>query len=242
MSRPLKDFQKEQFGNFIEHVLSAWGVGKKQLTALEEPLKQIHKRYLGLACISTIIGERSARGVYIDGVAEASHLSMVLSIKGLENPACVLLRQSVELVLKHIFFSTHPVEFGWADSQEGYKELTFQKLIEYIGRTEELQRLEQGNQVCVRLNECFGVLSRYVHVHSRGFIGYKTVGRKNEAKIEIVTKLNERTREIWPVLTAILVVYFPKKYLKANVLEQRVIRSGITKDLLGKVDRYLIDC
>jgi hypothetical protein len=241
MSRIRTNFYREQYSNFKEYVVSVWAVKKTELTPLEEYLKQIHRRYLSLACASTIIGQKAARRIHIEVVPEACHLSIVLAIKGLENPACVLLRQSIELVLKHIFFFTHPVEFGWANSREGYKELTFQKLIEYLDRTEELQKLEKGSEIRDRLNELFNILSRYVHVHSKKFIGYNIASRTYKPKVETIIKFNQRTREIWPLLTAILIVYFPKQYLRASDLERKIIRDGINRDLKTAVDKYLID-
>ena len=63
---------------------------------------------------------------------EAGQLTLIMGMKGLENTWCVLLRQSIELALKHIYFASHPVEYQWALSREDYRDLTFQSLLELV--------------------------------------------------------------------------------------------------------------
>jgi len=237
MSRTLSQFLRDDYINFRDQLVSIWAVDGQQLKRLEDELKPIHKRYLALACIATIVGYRAKRSEYLEGVVEASYLCLVLSVKGLENPACVLLRQSIELVLKHIYFSSHPVEYEWACTREDYRDLTFQKLIEYLGRTKECQNFK--GDICVKLNEWFGVLSRHVHVHSGSFMGYSTIGSTYQPKREIIKKLSERTKEIWPLLTAILIVHFTRRYFKTNIIEQQLIKSTLPRKLRNQVDKYL---
>lgn len=241
MNRQLTQFYAKQYNYFRKQLVSSWGVNQQHVNGLDAQLKPIHKRYLSLACAATVIGYRTRRNEYIEGVVEASHLCVVLAVKGLENPSCVLLRQSMELVLKHIYFFTHPVEHEWARSREDYRGLTFQTLLEYLCRTEEFRKLELSHDIGIKLSEWFGVLSRHVHVHSKGFMGYSKVGSVYQPKSQIIKKLDDRTKETWPLLTAILLVHFPKRYIGAGGIEQRIIRYGLPKDLRTRVDRYLVD-
>ena len=120
MNRSQQQFYKEQFELFLNCLTAEWGVGRAFILKSEERLKAIQKRYLSLACAATIIGNRSTRNEYSIGLIESSNLAMVLASKGVENTAGVLLRQTIEHTYKHIFFSTHPVEYSWAQNRNNF--------------------------------------------------------------------------------------------------------------------------
>lgn len=235
----LQRFLRDEYAHFRDHLASAWAVGSKDLEALDASMKPLHKRYLALACAATVVARRTKRNEYAEGVVEASHLALVLAAKGLENPSSVLLRQCIELVLKHIYFASHPVEHSWASAREDYRDLSFQKLLEYVRRTDECRRWLPDEGVCQRLDYWFSALSRHVHVQSKGFMGYSKVGSAHRPCLETVRRFDERTKELWPLLTLLLVVYFPRQYLRASVQEGKVITGSLPKDLRGIVSRFL---
>jgi len=239
MNRILNQFVEKQYSEFKKEVISGWALDGGDFDKFDAELKPIFKRYLSLACIATLVGRGKRRNEYIQSVIEASQLSLVLAMKGYENPCCVLLRQCIELVLKHVYFSTHPVEYEWVTSHEGYRDLTFQKLLDFWVITEEYRKLDTDKYVYDTLSDWFGVLSRHVHVHSRGFMGYGQVGFRYRVKVNGIKKLNERTREIWPLLTIILIAQFPKCYYGATPLEKRVIRNFLPVKFRERIDQYL---
>ncbi len=239
MSKPLDEFVKIRYSEFSEAVVDNWGIDKKELLKVEGEFKQIFKRYLSLGCIATLVGERRSRNEYVESLIEASQLCLVLGLKGLENGCCVILRQSIELVLKHIYFSTHPVEYEWVTFHEGYRDLTFQKLLDFWIITAEYRTLDPDKTIYTWVNEWFGVLSRHVHVHSKKFIGYKQVSVRHQIDITGLRKLNDRTKEIWPLLTIILAGQFPKSFFNASVVEKRLIRNFLPKKFKDKLDTCL---
>lgn len=241
MKRQIERFYREQYVIFRESLINKWAVRQKYLDDLDPKMKPIHKRYMALACLATVMGHNTKRNEYIEGVVEVSHLSLILATKGLENPSCVLLRQSIELVLKHIYFSTHPIEYGWASSREDYRELSFQNLLDYLSRTDEFRNLYKSKDIYTKINEWFGVLSRHVHVHSKGFLGYSKIESAYKPKSIIIDNLNLNTKNIWPLLMIVLIVNNPTKYCEATILEQQIIRSGLTSDLRSHLDKYLYD-
>jgi hypothetical protein len=229
MTRTLPAFLSDEYNRFRSLAINEWNVDEGYLASIEHLLKPIHKRYLSLACAATIAGYRAQRNEYAEGIVEVGNLCLVLTLKGLENPSCVLLRQSIELVLKHIFFSSHPTEYQWAQSRVDYKDLTFQGLVEYIGRTDEYRSLGDSHDICNKIGEWYGVLSRYVHVHSRGFMRYSRSGtgyRPTEAHIK---KLEERTKGVWPCLIVLLTIFHIERFRKASLIEQRLIKQGLPK-------------
>jgi hypothetical protein len=239
MSKTLAKFLEEEYDKFRGHVASRWAIDKGYLDQFDSELKPLHKRFLSVACAATVAGNRAKRNEYVEGAIEAGHLCMVLALKGLENSSCVLLRQSIELILKHIYFSKHPVEYEWVTSHEGYRDLTFQKVLDYLLITPEHEGIESDNYVRDRLNNWFGQLSRYVHVHSGPFIGYTRIGSGYIPNREMLKKLNERTREIWPLLTAMLIAYFPKRYFASSALEKKLMRNSLPKEIKRRIDKYL---
>ncbi len=179
------------------------------------------------------------RNEYIYGLIEAGYLSIILTLKGVENPSCVLLRQSIELVLKHIYFSNHPVEYEWAQSREGFRDITFQYLIEYLGRCDERKNLDPSNNICDLLNEWYGKLSRYVHIHNKGFMSYSKIGSAFRPYDEVVDQLVERPREIWPLLIALLIAFFPNRYARASATEKKFMVYALPANRKAEVNRYL---
>lgn len=239
MSKTLAKFFEEEYDKFRKHIAGHWAIDEKYLNQFDPELKPIHKRFLSVACAATVAGNKVKRNEYVEGAIEVGQLCMVLALKGLENPSCVLLRQSIELILKHIYFAKHPVEYEWVTSHEGYRDLTFQKLLDYLLITPEHEGIESDNYIRDRLNDWFGELSRYVHVHSGPFIGYRHIGSAYIPNREILKKLNERTREIWPLLTAMLIAYFPKRYFASSALERKLMRNCLSKEIRGRIDKYL---
>jgi len=137
VTRELARFYKQQFDEFRLDLIESWGVHELSLKPVQSNLVSVYRQYLGLACLTTILSQRAPRNDYVRAVPEVSYLSMILAVKGLENSASVLLRQSIELALKHVFFSSHPVEFDWSLRRPGYREISFQFLLDYLRKTEE---------------------------------------------------------------------------------------------------------
>lgn len=228
MSKTLANFYSEQFSRLEHDLQSNWGVDPAALKELSADLKGIHRKCLSLACIATVAGARAKRSEYIKEVVDTTYLAVVLAVKGLKNASNVLLRQSIELVLKHVYFMTHPVEYAWAASRDAYKDLTFQSLLSYMGRTEEYGALGQGNAIRDKLDQLFGELSRYVHVHSRKFLGYRKVGmRRGQGKLDL-KGLRRMSVQLWPTLILIVVSFSSQRYLRAAASEKRLIRNGLT--------------
>lgn len=227
MSRTLSLFLRQEYDRFCDVAIHDWNVDPDFLSSVSDEMKAMYRRYLSLACAATVAGYRRQRNEYAEGVVEGGILSLIMALKGLENPSCVLMRQSIELVLKHIYFWSHPTEYQWAKARVDYKDLTFQFLIEYVGRTDEYRGLSDSHAVCEKLAEWYGILSRYVHVHSRGFMHYSKSGSGYRPTREHVKKLRERVDNIWPCLILLLCIFEKKRFLKASHLEQQLIRNGL---------------
>jgi hypothetical protein len=197
------------------------------LAAVEAVLRTVHRRYLGLACFGTILSQGGARKDYIKGLSEVSYLALVLAAKGLENPSSVLLRQSIELVLKHVYFATHPVEFSWSSTRESYREITFQSLLEYMRKTDESARFPDSEMLLVELERQYHVLSRFVHMHSRMFIPYTSSRIVTAANPATLDAFQHRCLQLWPLLIALLLAHFPAKFIAANSNEKALIARSL---------------
>jgi hypothetical protein len=153
-----------------------------------------------------------------------------MAIKGLENPACVLLRQDIELVLRHVYFRTHPTEHAWASTRDDYRELSFRFLLGYLQRTDEYREVRDDNRLCSEIEQQYGNLSRHVHVHSPPFMVYNSARRDSVATKAQVEALDTRTRLVWPNLTFIIARFETVRFAKASTLEQTLIRKGFPPD------------
>jgi len=242
MTSPVTRFCTQDFQRLKDQLVRRWAVDPKDIAAVEPKLKVLHKSYLSLACTATIMGLRKKPNEHIQGVVECCYLCVVLATKGAENVCFVLLRQSLELVLKHLFFACHPVEYEWASTREGYRELGFAALVSFFSRTDECAGLDPDEWLRGRLKHWHAILSRYVHVHSRRFLGYSKVGSCFRPDQETVQRIAKAARELWGILAAVLVVYFPERYHRASGIEKRLIRQGMPKKVRGLMDRYLRTC
>ena len=238
MNEPLSAFVKQQYAAFRGKLKKSWSVDETNRHLVDSRLKPIHKKFLSLACAASAVGRRSKSRCYISGVTEAAYLSQCLAAKGIANPTAVLLRQSIELVLKFIYFSFHPIELHWASTRENYKDITFQYLLDFMKRTDEHKSFVKYCDISTSLDEIYGVLSRYVHVQSGPFIKYSPVPLKEEELIKVMRNFANHTERLWPLFNILIVLYFPERYHSAHDNERRLIMSSIPKDLKKRLHYY----
>jgi hypothetical protein len=238
VTRELSRFYKDRYTEFSVDLIQTWGIHEQKILALDAALRTIYRRYLALACLTAILSQAGQRKDYIKGVSEVSYLGVVLTMKGLENPSCVLLRQSIELVLKHIYFAYHAVEYHWLATRPGYRAISFQFLLDYLKSTDEYSIFPASSLLLNEIERQFGVLSRFVHMHSRSFIPY-TKTTLASANSTVVTSLEQRTKELWPLLMCLLIAHFPAKFLSANKNERSLIVGGLGTSWHNRVKDYL---
>lgn len=241
MSRILQKFYRNAYSEFEAELISEWAIDAIQLANIYNVVKSIIRRQLSLACAATIAGLRAPRDEYAGELVEASYLSMVLALKGLENCACVLVRQTIELSLKHIYFAKHPVEYGWVATREAYREPNFQDLVEYVKKTDEYQEFSKGSNfdLCVGIEEKFAVLSRYVHVQSKRFMSYKRMSIKRKVDGNILQRFDIMTAFLWPLLTIMLIIFFSDRFARSHEIEKRLIKNILSSEQKAALAVYI---
>jgi hypothetical protein len=233
MSRTLSQFQSSQYDLFVRDAASEWNIPIDFLERSRSKLFPIFKRYLSLACAATVSGHGAARNEYSQGVVEGAYLAMMLALKGLENPSCFIVRQVIELTLKHIYYQTHSVEHGWVQRNDSYKGFGFQQLIDYLGHTNEISSASIRKAVVEPIEEWYSKLSRYVHVHSGLFIGYKTNRDRRfrkavDRRLDTIAQISE---QLWPAITSLIIIFSPDRFASASLLERRLIRAKLGASL-----------
>ena len=241
MNRILQDFFQGAYSKLEADLVSNWAVDREQLTGFSDIVKGIAKRQLSLSCAATVSGLRSQRNEYAWGLIEASYLSMVVAVKGMENCACSLLRQTIELTLKHVYFATHPVEYGWALTRESYKALNFQGLLEYVKSTDEYREFSQCGESNLSevIEERFAVLSRHVHVQNKRFMSYRKMRTEQKVDEVLLRRVSGLTASLWPSLTAMLVIFFPDRFERAHEIEKKLIRNTFSHQVKQTLAGYL---
>ena len=239
MNNILSRYSNEQYAYFRGELEKKWGIAGSSLKSHDARLKGIYRRYLSLACAATIVGRKTRAREYLDGVIEVCYLAQVLAVKGLENPMFVLLRQSIELVLKYIFFMFHPVEFHWAATREGYRDINFQLLLEFVKQTEEHKEFSKFSNLAEEINKIYSIMSKHVHVLNRGFMRYNKIGSSFLPNATILKKFDATTKELWPILIKLMIIYFPDKYHNAQDIERKLIMNSFKKQARGFTHKYL---
>jgi hypothetical protein len=239
MTNELKAYIKSCFTEFSEDLKQGWGVPPDVIKAVDSQLRGLHKRYLGLAVLATVLGDGQPRADYVAAVPEVTHLSMVLILKGLENPAFVLMRQSIELILKHIYFAHHPVEHSWSAKRIGYREISFQFLLDYLRKTDEVQEFTGGAELLQAVELEFHILSRYVHVHSGAFIRFSHFSGHATPHLSSLKSYEERSKELWPKLFSLMFVCMPTAHLRASTMELQLVLASLPADVKAGMKGHL---
>jgi len=239
MTSSLAAFRAECFRQLERSLTYDWAIRRQLIGRVGPMLEHTHRTALGLCCAATILGARSPRGEFAMAVPEAAHLSLVLSLKGQGNAAHVLLRQTIELAMKHIYYANHPVEYTWVDDAEWARGLTFQKLLEYLRRTPEARALACGDRVCTEIGRWFGCLSRHVHVASRRHMRFAALTYRPSSCAAVFLEFARLAERVWPLLTVELVVHFADKFRAAGVLEQRLVVRSLPRWLRSVVAAHL---
>jgi hypothetical protein len=237
-SKTLIEIYEDEYSAFKTRLFDEWAVNVDKAPAIDEIAKRLHKHYLSIACSSRILGERSKRNEYILGIPEAAYVAMIVALRGMRNPASVLLRQCIELALKHVYFSSHPIEYEWTLCSIDYKELTFQFLIDYWTRTIQYKEIG-GASLYSKLQSEFSTLSRYVHVHSKKFMGYAAMPIDSSGTYDVVKTFSAASARVWPPLTMLLIANAPQKYLRASTTERRIIRNVLPAQIRVGLDNYI---
>lgn len=240
MSRELSGFLGREFNKTLKGLRTTWSVNPSVLIGCRSDLKRLHSSYLAMECLAGIVSGRRPRNEYIAAVGETSNLAIVLALKGLENPAVCLLRQSVELVLKDVYFTTHPTEYQWTQDSTAYKEVTAHFLFDYLHRVLDMVQLPESDDLCKTLNREYHILCRYVHVHSKDFLKYGPRRRSTAASsMAAFAKTKERALKLWPLLIVVLLACHIPEYLRSSIIERELIQHALPKELKVKIKLFL---
>jgi hypothetical protein len=230
----LKGFVNAEFVRFEKDLQANWHVAPALISARLADLKSIFRKYLALSCTAASMSDSASRPGYLSVVAETGYLSMVLALRGAQNTSMVLTRQTIELVLKHIYYAQHPVEHAWAQRRTGYREITFQFLIEYLRSMEELELLPKHDDVIAVLLDWYAKLSVHVHVHNARHLGFPEINSPPATTSASIDSLRAASDELWPVLVLLMRVFCDDQYLAMSEREKDLARSCFPSGLKGQ--------
>lgn len=239
MNKELQKFCRDQFLQFREHLFNQWGFQGQAFSGIESDLKSLHKQHLGLSTLCFALTDQNDRGVYLAAVPEATELAMILTAKGLCNSAYVLMRQCIELTLKHIYFSTHPVEFQWSQTREGYREIGFQFLLDYLRKTDELSHVTSEFDLIADIEGDFHRFSRYVHAHSPQFMAFVPLDQTPEKIAAQTASFAKQTRHLVSRLCFLLGLYFHQEINRAQANEVALIKNAVQGTLSHRFKQIL---
>lgn len=230
MKKLIKKALADQRIAFIEDLTTRWGIHQDVIAARSNEIRHIFDQFLSLSCAATVLSNNRPRATYLKALPEAAYLSMVMAFKGARNTCAVLNRQAIELVLKDIYFSTHPIEYNWTQKKTGYRELTFQSLIDYLKNMEECDLIPSGAEFVPPILDWYAKLSSHVHTHSAAHIGFPDIKQvlPTDVNIDVLRKVADG---LWPVLVFILCVFFQSEYCTAQSNEKDLIRDCFSKKL-----------
>ena len=228
MNKELTKFCDAQYREFESELRTSWGIEARTIGLISDKLKFAYRKYLSFATLCSVLSIDEERSSYIKSAPEAYLLSLVMIAKGLENPAHVLMRQSIEMSLKHIYFSTHPVEYNWSQTRINYREINFQFLLDYLRKTDDLDGFSTKEGMVQRLEEHFHVLSRYVHVHSIKFTTFSKSASIFSKKTKFLEGITNQLADLISLEIVILIGFFKDKFLSIPANEKSLIMNALT--------------
>lgn len=234
----LKQYQQNEYDVFCSILGKSWAVPSKSIptaTALRRSFYDV----LAYLCLAKHLG-RGVRSEYLTHSPEVALVGLGLASKGFLNPAAGCLRQCIELTYKHIYFRDHPVEYMWCRNRDGYREINFTYLEEFLRKTDEVRSFEHLRDSLDCVKGIYGELSRYVHNQSGSFLVRTFAGRLRETgkSLDSIQQVSER---LFGRLIVLLVSFDSRKFARCSGLEKRVIESAIPSSLRHPYKRMLRD-
>lgn len=187
------------------------------------------KALTSVSCAARVTSHTSPRGEYARAIPETGYISLVMLAKGLENSAYVLLRQCIELALKHVYFSTHPVEYSWTQDSPGYREVTYHLLTEYVRKLGPEAVLGVRPCPLTRLEHWYGECSRHVHVHSGRFLSLGQQSAGTATRKGLCMRFDRAAHDVWTTISLLLVGSFRRQFDASSELEKRVIVQALPR-------------
>jgi hypothetical protein len=126
-------------------------------------LRKLHAATHGLILWRFCIrGLRPHAAVFLDEVASDALQIIPQALGGYRKPTVLLIRSAVENVVRHLFFSDHPVEFERANSaRKWYPQVS--ELFDYLARHPIFEPLEPRFDGVKRLRRVYDDLSAEIH-------------------------------------------------------------------------------
>jgi hypothetical protein len=227
VNKELQIFFQKQFGVFKQHTIDCWGIPAASFAVLEKDLKGLHKQHLGLTTLCAILVDGNERGIYLASVSEVAELAIILTAKGLCNSSYVLMRQCIELTLKHIYFFTHPVEFNWTQTREGYREIGFQFLLEYLSKTDEYAKHGAKLNLIPDLEGDFHRFSRYVHVQNPKFMAFVQPTSSIKEIGQQTSDFSGHVKTLVSRLCFLLALFYREQINKSQANEIALIKNAV---------------
>ncbi|MFT3866953.1 MAG: hypothetical protein QM715_00515 [Nibricoccus sp.] len=223
MSAEVEKQVKALVAERIKALEAEWAVPASVVAAVEPQLRHVTKMLTGVCCLAGCLEGKQPRDDYLMQIPENLWVASILALRGHVNAANVAARQAIELLLKHLYFLDHPVEYRWVQTDDNLKEFGFQYLVDYVQRLPEFDRFEAKKQCVDTLSAVFAETSRYVHVHSAKFFSGGGVTKKTEDGIKSFKEVGGRLEKIVPCISSLVTVYQWNHYMTISPAEQKMI-------------------
>lgn len=161
-----------------------------------------------------------------------AYLSIHFACMGLYKYANSCLRSELETALRLVYFSTHPIEFGWwCDGNEWYKGKDVwgsgYVYFELLNNMKEFDKnLSDEKKLFVRIRNIYGVLSQYVHSSKSTFQTHSKFSPKYN--IEDFKNWSGYFNETQQFVNIILTLGLDKKFYGMNKNDQKkILKIGL---------------
>ena len=236
MNEPVSRHLHSELGLLFEHLKTEWSVDRSNFTSAQwNRVRYYGKIYVIISCFCEVMCTGVERASFLRNIPEVFMLSLTFGVKGYKNALGSNLRQSIELVYKHIYYAYHPVEYSWVCDRDAFKEIGNAYLEGYLEKTSE-KRFQSVKTSLEMLSYQYGKLSRYVHTHNPDYFGQTKL--KSNPDIDLVLKEMEGGYSVVAKsIILVVIAYFPAVFEATSEPEKRLI-SELFKSKSDKADLH----
>jgi len=159
--------------------------------------------------------------------------SIPLVLLGFRKQAALAIRQVLEDVLRHVYFSKHEVEFGWLKREKYF--MPWSELLDYLTRSLFYHQRKLEKRVGLTLKRLYSDLSKFVHVKSPDYAQPSSSLRQIKFNREFFEYYCAQTSESMNCCNATLLLFRWDDFLAFDLETRRTIKQSISPDLYTMV-------
>jgi hypothetical protein len=165
----VEGFASSDYVQFVRYLERAHLIPTSRNTTAEQKLRRIHDGIYALSLWDFNLKLPENAQAFLSEARSDAVCSMVLALRGFRKQAALSVREVLEDTLRHVYYSDHPVEFGWLTTHMKYY-VGWMELKEYLCDSLLFSRDALKGDIVGALMPLYADLSKHVHAKSKEYM------------------------------------------------------------------------